>query len=374
MEILDLKKISEQEVIDKTCRILQAGGLVIFPTETTYGAGVDATNPAAVEKLLDYKSRREGKPLSIAVVDKNMASEYVEINGQANKLYDKFLPGPITVVSKSLNKVAPGVNSEFGTLGVRIPDYQLILDVLKNFKKPVTATSANASGKKRPYIIQDILDNLSQKQKKLISLILDAGELPHNEPSTVIDTTLSAPLTLRAGGDDDFSVQTLQCNVSTLISSSPAETQVIAGKLLLKNWEKLSPKGGSPSGRKTKYLIIGLNGPLGSGKTIFAKGAAKFLQIEEEITSPTYTYINEYDFDRHKVKGKFYHLDLWKIDSQESFDLLQMPELLKTQIPTLLIIEWWNQIADFAKKQGINPDLIIDFSEKDNERTLSIAE
>ena len=358
MTIIETSQEKPAKIIKIATQVLHAGGLMIFPTETTYGAGVDATNPQAVNKLLSYKSRREGKPLSIAVTNKQMASKYVKINEQADKLYQRFLPGPVTIVSKGRGTVAPGVESEFGTLGVRIPDYQLILDLIKAYGQPITATSANASGKKRPYQIQDILDNLSAKQKSLIDLIIDAGQLPHNEPSTVIDTTTSTPITLRAGKN---SVKTRL--IASLRSQSPAQTKQIAGKLLLKHWEKLKAKG----------LIIGLNGPLGTGKTIFAKGAAQFLQIEEEITSPTYTYINEYDFKRHKIIGKFCHADLWKIDSQEAFDLLNLPTLVSQPL-SLLVVEWWDQVAEFAKKQGVKPDMIINFEEENNERLLKVIQ
>jgi L-threonylcarbamoyladenylate synthase len=92
----------------QTKEILAQGGLVLFPTETTYGAGVDATNQLAVNKLLAYKSRREGKPLSVLVANPEMAGKFVEINDQAQQLYDQFLPGPVTVISKSLGSGGRG--------------------------------------------------------------------------------------------------------------------------------------------------------------------------------------------------------------------------------------------------------------------------
>jgi L-threonylcarbamoyladenylate synthase len=194
MNIISTKNTSKEKIIDTVVQTLSKGGLVIFPTETTYGAGVDATNQKAVDKLLSYKTRREGKPLSIAVTDKKMAEEYVFLNNSASQMYDTFLPGPFTIISKSKGKTAQGVESEFATLGVRIPDYPLVLDFLSKFKKPMTATSANASGKRRPYKVEHLLENLSQKQKDLIDLIVDVGELKHNKPSTIIDTTMSAPM------------------------------------------------------------------------------------------------------------------------------------------------------------------------------------
>src|SRR5258708_5864385 len=151
MQHLDLKQTPIENVITQTIAVLRSGGLVIFPTETTYGAGVLATNQVAVDKLLAFKSRREGKPLSIAVTDEEMANRYVEVNESAHRLYERFLPGPVTVISRGRGVVAHGVESEFGTLGVRIPDYALVLELVKQLGEPITATSANASGAKRPY-------------------------------------------------------------------------------------------------------------------------------------------------------------------------------------------------------------------------------
>ncbi|MBP7740619.1 threonylcarbamoyl-AMP synthase [Candidatus Woesebacteria bacterium] len=361
MKTIDLKKTSTQEIIDQTSKVLSEGGLIIFPTETTYGAGVDATNPEAVNKLLAYKSRREGKPLSIAVCDKKMASEYVFINEQADKLFDQFLPGPVTVVCKVLekseqefdSKLAPSVASEFNTLGIRIPDYQLILDLLKAYKKPMTATSANGSGKKIPYTIDDILNNISDKQKSLIDLVLDAGELPHNDPSTVIDTTLSAPITLRGKSTE---------KTTKIISNSEQETQEIAGRIMLKNWNEISKNG----------LVIALNGSLGTGKTIFAKGVAKFLNINEIIKSPTYTYIEEYDFQRHQTQGKLYHLDMWKVEDKEMFSRLEVETLIAKN--NVVIIEWFDQIAQFidSKLNGANIIKIF-ITQEENKRSLEIS-
>lgn len=375
MKIIDVKNTSADEVIDQTIKVLNAGGLIIFPTETTYGAGVDATNPEAVDKLLRYKGRREGKPLSIAVYDKNMASEYVFINDQADSLFKQFLPGPVTVVCKVLRRdlnpltkdststtknLAPGVASEFQTLGIRIPNYQLILNLIEKFQKPITATSANTSGKKRPYTIDDIFKNASAKQKELIDLVLDAGELPHNDPSTVIDTTLSTPVTLRAGLIRNIAASE-SGQKTQLISSSEEETQGIAGRLLLKDWNEINKNG----------LIVALNGNLGTGKTIFTKGVAKFLNIQETIKSPTYSYIEEYDFTRHQTTGKLFHLDMWKVEDKEMFDRLDIGSLVGRN--NVVVIEWYDQIAEFIDKNNKTKVLEVLITQDGNTRLLEFV-
>ena len=199
MEALNLKKESKDKVIAKTIEILKRGRLIIYPTETCYGLGADATNPQAVAKVLQFKGERKGKPILIAVADKKMAQDYVEINEMAENLYQNFLPGPVAVVSKSKGKVAPGIESANQTLGIRIPDYPLVLEIIRQFGRPITSTSANPSGKKPPYNLKDVLKYTSKKRLGLIDLFLDAGQLPLRPPSTVVDTTLQEPTILRQG-------------------------------------------------------------------------------------------------------------------------------------------------------------------------------
>lgn len=360
MQIIDCTTTPVRDIIETTCAVLANGGLVIFPTETTYGAGVDATNAHAVEKLLAYKSRREGKPLSIAVTNENMAEKYVELNPQAKQLVAQFLPGPVTVVCKDKGVVAPGVASEFGTLGLRIPDYQLILDIVSKYGKPMTATSANASGKKRPYTISDILSNLSNTQKEKIDLVLDAGELPHNPPSTVIDTTLETPITLRQG-EQKFSDEKTQ----KIVTNSEQETMDVAGKVALKNWNTIRNTG----------LIIAMDGPLGVGKTIFTKGIATFLGITETITSPTYSYVEEYDYTRHQTSGRLYHADIWKIDSTEEATRLGFEDMLEPG--SLILIEWFDIAKDYITALSVEhnvPLIHIQLDQQDTKRILHITD
>ncbi len=340
--------------LEQAVACLKAGGLLIYPTETVYGIGADAESAAAIDKLLRYKGRREGKPLSIAVSDQAMAAKYVEINDQAQKFYQNFLPGPFTVVSRSKNLVDPRVNSEFGTLGIRIPAYPLITDLVSKFGRAITSTSANASGKKRPHTVNDVLNNLSAKQQSLIDLIIDVGELPQNEPSVVVDTTLSTPIALRGSLNDNQG--------ETLWSQNENETLDLAGRLMLNHLNQLQKSG----------LVFALNGHLGMGKTIFAKGVAKFLDIKETISSPTYSYLNEYEYTRLQTSGKFYHLDVWKIESQEELNLLDIPSLVQPN--NVVVIEWFSQIAQWLSFAPQTPIVTLDFNQEENRRKIHIHE
>lgn len=345
-----MKTIPENDnAIGLVVEALEKGQLVFMATETVYIAAVDATNEEAVKKLVSFKNRPFGKPFSVGVTDIEMAEKYVVINETARNLYKRFLPGPVTVVSTGTHKVANGVEAENGTLGIRIPDYVFFQKVSKKFNKPITATSANASYQRRPYKLSDILDNISSKQKGLIDLMVDAGELPHNEPSTVIDTTLDdTPVILRQG---DIKLK----DKNEVLSRSEENTQNIAKEL----WQKYEEYSG------TRSIIYALEGQMGAGKTQFVKGLAKAMGINEQVTSPSYDLLNTYN--------KLVHIDTWRmIDPNDELKELGTKELLTDN--SVVAIEWADRAIDEIKKYSEDAILIwvkIEYGKNENERLIS---
>jgi len=340
-----------EKAVDAAVGILKKGGLVIYPTETLYGVGVDATNPKAVKKLIKYKDRPIGKPYSIAVSGQKMAQRYVELNKTAKNLYKEFLPGPLTIISKSKHKTAPGVESEDGTLGIRIPDYKLVTDIVKKLGKPITATSANASYKKRPYKISDILESIGNKQKDLIDLVIDAGKLPKNEPSTVIDTTLDDLVTLRQG-------KIRLSSESKIFSKSEENTQNLAKEI----WQKYEIQKGK------RAIVFALEGEMGTGKTQFTKGLAKAMGIKELVTSPTFALENEYQDGQKKL----FHFDAWRLEKSDELNNLGFPDLIKNK--SVISIEWAERVAKVIRKFDDEAIIIwvkIKFGKKENERLIS---
>lgn len=356
MKTIKIESSTWQDTLEKAVEVLRAGGLIIFPTETTYGLGADATNPEAVAKLLAYKTKRSDKPLSIAVCDEAMASEYVEINETAKSVYRRFLPGPVTVVSYGKHRVAAGVESPTGTLGIRIPDYPALLELISAFGKPITATSANASGEKRPYTLQDIWNATSQKQQDSIDLALDAGTLPPNEPSTVIDTTLETLSIVRAGN--------LQLDSQENWTTHSAEETQQLGSSIAQRYR--SHYGYRP-------VIFALIGEMGAGKTQFTKGLAQGLKIEELITSPTYTLMHEFSFHSEGQLVPFIHMDAWRIESELEFSQLGLEPYLEKN--AVLSIEWPKsgvQLSQYPHAKIIWMEL--QYGASESERLITLQE
>lgn len=337
------------KAVDVAVEALEKGKLVFMATETVYIAAVDATNETAVKKLVSFKNRPFGKPFSVGVTDIEMAEKYVVLNETARNLYKRFLPGPVTVVSTGKHVVADGVEAENGTLGIRIPDYTFFQKVCKKFNRPITATSANASYQRRPYKLSDILENISEKQKALIDLMIDAGELPHNEPSTVIDTTLDDEGVILRQGDIKLK------DKNEVLSRSEENTQNVAKEL----WQKYEDY------KDKRSIIFALEGQMGAGKTQFVKGLAKAMGITENVVSPSYDLLNTY--------GLLTHIDTWRmIDPNEELNSLDVKGLLDKN--SVVAIEWADRSIDEIKNYSDDAIIIwvkIEYGKNENDRLIS---
>lgn len=187
------------EIVTQAALVMKLGGLIVCPTETVYILAVDATNENAIEKVYEIKGRDFSKPLHVVVEDVKMATDYVNFNNVAHRLAEAFLPGPLTLVLEKKDGMPPLLTAGLPTLGIRITPLLLNRILARELGKPYTATSANKSGGGNPYTIEDVLAQLTQKDVRLVDLILDVGELPHLLPSTIIDCLTLPPKILREG-------------------------------------------------------------------------------------------------------------------------------------------------------------------------------
>lgn len=187
-----------EEAIKKAAEIIKNGGVVVYPTDTVYGLGVDATNEEAVERLFIVKQRPETKPLPIVVSNIAEAKALAIIDKWQEKIVSKIWPGKVTVLFQQKYRLPIIVTAGKKTIALRIPDYKLIHYLLERLSRPLVATSANISGHSPTREIQEVL-NQFKNEKYQPDLVLDAGELADNEPSTILDLSTSEPKITRVG-------------------------------------------------------------------------------------------------------------------------------------------------------------------------------
>jgi L-threonylcarbamoyladenylate synthase len=189
--------------IEKAVEIINKGGVVISPTDTVYGLIADAANEKAVKKIFKIKKRPRSKPLAVFVSSIKQAKELAEISKEQEKILRKHWPGKYTFIlkRKSSCEVGPRTISKLilgkgDTIGLRIPKYKLIIDLIKETGKPLAQTSANISGKPASTKIEEVLNQL-KKSRVRPDLTLDVGDLPKSKPSAIINLTKGKTKILR---------------------------------------------------------------------------------------------------------------------------------------------------------------------------------
>ncbi|MBU2539646.1 threonylcarbamoyl-AMP synthase [Patescibacteria group bacterium] len=188
MEIVKLEENNSKDIIKKAVRLFKNGKILVLPTDTVYGILADARNKKTVEKIFKIKKRAKVKPLAVFVKDIKMARKYAFINKEQEKFLRKAWPGKITVILQAKNNLPKGVIAKNKTIGMRIPDYNLIRDLFEKINFPIAQTSANISGNPATVKIREILEQFTRDKIKP-SLIIDAGDLSKSRPSKVVDLT-----------------------------------------------------------------------------------------------------------------------------------------------------------------------------------------
>lgn len=176
--------------------VLSHQGLVAYPTDTTYGLGVDATSRAAIEHLFEVKGRSRDMPVPLLISDLAMLDRITrDVSPAARTLIARFWPGPLTLVLQGAADLPPAVSGRTGKVGVRIPDHPVAVAIARACPFPITATSANKSGQ------QDACEpaEIDPDIRNALDLLVEGGRTPGPPPSTVIDMTTHPPRFLRHG-------------------------------------------------------------------------------------------------------------------------------------------------------------------------------
>lgn len=186
----------EGNVVSEATRIIRGGGIVSFPTETVYALGADAYNQDMVAKIYRIKRRDRCKPLSVFLKGAEETRKVVDfVSPDAEKLMEKFWPGPLTLVFSSTNPKLFVVLAKGEKLGVRVSPSKLIARLLDEAGVPITATSANISGKKSCVAANRVFYFFNGR----IDMILDGGKSKIFLPSTVLDVSTEEVSLIRLG-------------------------------------------------------------------------------------------------------------------------------------------------------------------------------
>ncbi len=177
--------------------IIKNGGLVAVPTETVYGLAASGLDSDAVAKIYEVKNRPEVKPISLLVSGMEDVEKFCrDIPREAYTMAEKFWPGPLTMILWRKPTVPDIVTSGGETVGVRCPDHEVTLDIIRKAGVPLAAPSANLSGCPSPKNIEQVLEYFDGK----IECAVDGGQCSVGIESTIVDMTQATPRILRMGG------------------------------------------------------------------------------------------------------------------------------------------------------------------------------
>lgn len=182
--------------VSRAAALLRDGELVALPTETVYGLGADATNPQAIAKIFAAKGRPADHPLIVHIPDAAHLGRWaIDIPEAAYRLAEAFWPGPLTLILKRHPAVLDAITGGQDTVGLRVPNHPLALQLLREFDGGVAAPSANRFGHVSPTTAEHVREELGDA----VSLILDGGPCAVGIESTILDLSGGAPRILRPG-------------------------------------------------------------------------------------------------------------------------------------------------------------------------------
>lgn len=189
--------VVEEADLDIILNVLSKGGILLYPTDTLYGLGVDALNSEAVDRLFLLKGRPRNRPVAVMVQDLRMANDYVVVTERAHRLAECFLPGPLTIILEARQNMPHAVLCGGNSLAIRIPKHPFCEQLSAAFPHPITSTSANVSDQTPASDVDGILAQFGSKAGN-IDLIIDEGVVP-GTPSTIVDISTHEIKIVREG-------------------------------------------------------------------------------------------------------------------------------------------------------------------------------
>lgn len=187
----------QPRLISQVAAILGQGGVIAYPTDTTYGIGCSIFSKRGLERIYQIKQREKKKPFSFICADISEVARYAKVSNYAFKILKRFLPGPYTFVLDASSIVPDLLTTKQKTVGIRIPDNRICLAIVRELGHPVVTTSANISGEEPIGDPMQIEDDMG----KQLDLVIDGGSLSP-DVSSVVSLIGDYPAILRKGVGD----------------------------------------------------------------------------------------------------------------------------------------------------------------------------
>ena len=198
METITLSKKLSSEVINIASDAINHGKIVLCPFDTVYGLVCDPKNELVIKGLIELKGRDQTKVIGMAASSVKMISFVAALNHDQIKYIEKITPGAYTFLVKARNDLDISILCQKdGTIGIRIPDSQMIIDLIAAFGRPIAQTSANKSGHPNCYNVQEFFNQFDNAPD--IDLVIDGGTLEERAPSQLIDLTKEKPKIIERG-------------------------------------------------------------------------------------------------------------------------------------------------------------------------------
>ncbi|MCL2218456.1 MAG: L-threonylcarbamoyladenylate synthase [Chitinispirillia bacterium] len=196
MIIYDIHPVNPQKrSLEAAAKILSSGGgIAVYPTDSVYGLGACVTNPKGIDKIAKLLEKDKERPFSFICSDFSQISRYVKVSNTHYRLMKRCLPGPYTFILDATNLVPKRVMPKRRTVGIRIPDCAVTLELVRLLGEPLANTSINIDGE-----LANDPEEIREAVRSEVDVMLSAGPLENPEPSTVVDLTGTEPVLVRLG-------------------------------------------------------------------------------------------------------------------------------------------------------------------------------
>ena len=305
--------------INIAAKVINEGGLVVFPTETVYGLGADATNPIAAKKIFEAKGRPSDNPLIIHISKPDEAEKYTVTNDIYYKLVAKFMPGPLTVVLPSKESIPKETRGGLDTVAVRCPENQIARALISAVGKPIAAPSANLSGTPSPTNVMHVIDDMYGR----VDIIIDGGSSDFGLESTIVKIENDNSITLLRPGKitvEDLSKVCERVNIADAVTDKLKEGEVaLSPGMKYRHYAPKAPLTLLDGDRESIYAYISQFGAKNVAVIVYEED---ILCLKSEIPYAKFYSFGKKDDEKEQAHNLF---NILREVDKENFDQIYAP-------------------------------------------------